>query len=105
MNPFIDVNALYRVKKDRVIAIWYFRLVSSYYVLTHHIQVYPISLPFIGYDAMGYEMSKPHLRAELEADLKRYEENLFVLLALIAYTCICILYHIQCKLLSVTKGL
>ncbi|XP_064601607.1 DNA topoisomerase 3-alpha-like [Liolophura sinensis] len=24
-----------------------------------------------GYDAMGYEMSKPHLRAELEADLKR----------------------------------
>ncbi|XP_078691459.1 DNA topoisomerase 3-alpha-like isoform X1 [Branchiostoma floridae x Branchiostoma belcheri] len=23
-----------------------------------------------GYDAMGYEMSKPHLRAELEADLK-----------------------------------
>ena len=27
---------------------------------------------FVGYDAMGYEMSKPHLRAELEADLKRY---------------------------------
>ena len=25
----------------------------------------------IGYDAMGYEMSKPHLRAELEADLKK----------------------------------
>ncbi|KAK2150363.1 hypothetical protein NP493_2796g00000 [Ridgeia piscesae] len=24
-----------------------------------------------GYDAMGFEMSKPHLRAELEADLKR----------------------------------
>lgn len=24
-----------------------------------------------GYDAMGYEMSKPHLRAELEADLKK----------------------------------
>lgn len=23
-----------------------------------------------GYDAMGFEMSKPHLRAELEADLK-----------------------------------
>ena len=24
-----------------------------------------------GYDSMGYELSKPHLRAELEADLKR----------------------------------
>jgi DNA topoisomerase-3 len=24
-----------------------------------------------GYDAMGFEMSKPHLRSELEADLKR----------------------------------
>jgi len=24
-----------------------------------------------GYDAMGFAMSKPHLRAELEADLKR----------------------------------
>lgn len=63
-------------------------------MLTHHIQVYPtcISLPLIGYDAMGYEMSKPHLRSELEADLKRYEENLFVLLALIADTCTCTLY-------------
>ncbi|KAL4241091.1 DNA topoisomerase 3-alpha [Mactra antiquata] len=28
-----------------------------------------------GYDAMGYEMSKPHLRAELEADLKRICEG------------------------------
>ena len=28
-----------------------------------------------GYDAMGFEMSKPHLRAELEADLKRWEED------------------------------
>lgn len=26
----------------------------------------------VGYDAMGYEMSKPHLRAELEADLREY---------------------------------
>jgi len=25
----------------------------------------------VGYDAMGFEMSKPYLRAELEADLKR----------------------------------
>ena len=25
-----------------------------------------------GYDAMGFEMSKPHLRAELEAELQRY---------------------------------
>lgn len=25
-----------------------------------------------GYDSMGFAMSKPHLRAELEADLKRY---------------------------------
>ena len=25
-----------------------------------------------GYDNMGYELSKPNLRAELEADLKRY---------------------------------
>lgn len=24
-----------------------------------------------GYDNMGFEMSKPHLRAELEADLKK----------------------------------
>ena len=24
-----------------------------------------------GYDAMGFHMSKPHLRAELESDLKR----------------------------------
>ncbi|XP_060606708.1 DNA topoisomerase 3-alpha-like isoform X2 [Ruditapes philippinarum] len=28
-----------------------------------------------GYDAMGYEMSKPHLRAELEADLKKICEG------------------------------
>ncbi|XP_034311164.2 DNA topoisomerase 3-alpha isoform X1 [Magallana gigas] len=28
-----------------------------------------------GYDAMGYEMSKPHLRSELEADLKRICEG------------------------------
>ncbi|XP_013416438.1 DNA topoisomerase 3-alpha-like [Lingula anatina] len=28
-----------------------------------------------GYDSMGYEMSKPHLRAELEADLKRICEG------------------------------
>ncbi|XP_033734544.1 DNA topoisomerase 3-alpha-like isoform X2 [Pecten maximus] len=28
-----------------------------------------------GYDAMGYEMSKPHLRAELEADLTRICEG------------------------------
>ena len=28
-----------------------------------------------GYDAMGFEMSKPHLRAELEADLKRICEG------------------------------
>lgn len=27
---------------------------------------------FIGYDVMGFHMSKPHLRAELEADLKKY---------------------------------
>lgn len=26
---------------------------------------------YAGYDSMGYELSKPHLRAELEADLKR----------------------------------
>lgn len=26
----------------------------------------------IGYDSMGYELSKPKLRAELELDLKRY---------------------------------
>lgn len=25
-----------------------------------------------GYDSMGFAMSKPYLRAELEADLKRY---------------------------------
>ena len=25
----------------------------------------------LGYDSMGYELSKPMLRAELEADLKR----------------------------------
>ncbi len=25
-----------------------------------------------GYDSMGFEMSKPYLRAELENDLKRY---------------------------------
>lgn len=29
-----------------------------------------------GYDMMGYEMSKPHLRSELEADLKRICEGL-----------------------------
>lgn len=28
------------------------------------------ALPLAGYDSMGYEMSKPDLRAELEADLK-----------------------------------
>lgn len=28
-----------------------------------------------GYDNMGYPMSKPHLRAELEADLKRICEG------------------------------
>ena len=27
---------------------------------------------------MGYEMSKPHLRAELEADLKAYVELILV---------------------------
>lgn len=43
---------------------------------------------------MGYEMSKPHLRSELEADLKRYEENLFVLLALIADTCTLYMYTV-----------
>ncbi|KAK3091602.1 hypothetical protein FSP39_021083 [Pinctada imbricata] len=32
-----------------------------------------------GYDAMGYEMSKPHLRAELEADLKRYLSHIYTL--------------------------
>lgn len=26
-----------------------------------------------GYDNMGFNMSKPYLRAELEADLKRYK--------------------------------
>lgn len=29
----------------------------------------------VGYNAMGYEMSKPHLRAELEADLKLVSEG------------------------------
>ncbi|CAG2214300.1 TOP3 [Mytilus edulis] len=29
-----------------------------------------------GYDSMGYQMSKPNLRAELEADLKRYMQNI-----------------------------
>ncbi len=29
-----------------------------------------------GYDSMGFEMSKPNLRAELEADLKRLLEVL-----------------------------
>lgn len=53
----------------------YFSL-DSHKVLIHF--MYPISWPFTGYDAMGYEMSKPHLRSELEADLKRYEENLLV---------------------------
>ena len=28
-------------------------------------------LVFAGYDSMGFEMSKPHLRSELEADLQR----------------------------------
>jgi len=27
----------------------------------------------LGYDSMGYELSKPQLRAELEADLKRWD--------------------------------
>lgn len=26
----------------------------------------------VGYDSMGYELSKPKLRAELEADLRRF---------------------------------
>ena len=29
------------------------------------------SFLYTGYDSMGYELSKPMLRAELEADLKR----------------------------------
>lgn len=29
----------------------------------------------VGYNAMGYEMSKPNLRAELEADLKLVSEG------------------------------
>ena len=29
------------------------------------------SFPPSGYDSMGFALSKPHLRAELEADLKR----------------------------------
>ena len=27
---------------------------------------------FIGYDSMGFDLSKPRLRAEMESDLKRY---------------------------------
>ena len=27
---------------------------------------------YLGYDSMGYELSKPKLRAELEADLSRF---------------------------------
>ena len=30
-----------------------------------------------GYDAMGFHMSKPHLRSELEADLQRYVYIIF----------------------------
>jgi len=32
-----------------------------------------------GYDAMGYAMSKPYLRAELEADLRKLVTQSFVL--------------------------
>jgi hypothetical protein len=32
-----------------------------------------------GYDNMGFNMSKPYLRAELEADLKRYDKALYFL--------------------------
>ena len=31
----------------------------------------------LGYDAIGYGMSKPNLRAELEADLKEYGQFCF----------------------------
>ena len=31
-----------------------------------------LSICVLGYDAMGYELSKPNLRAEMEADLVRY---------------------------------
>lgn len=36
-----------------------------------------------GYDTMGFAMSKPHLRAELEADLKRYLYDLTTLFMLV----------------------
>ena len=35
-----------------------------------HLWAVPLSI--LGYDAMGYALSKPKLRAELEADLKRW---------------------------------
>lgn len=41
---------------------------------------------------MGYEMLKFYLRFELEVDLKRYEENLFVFLVLIVDICILYMY-------------
>ena len=31
-----------------------------------------VDLYLLGYDAMGYELSKPNLRAEMEADLVRH---------------------------------
>lgn len=35
----------------------------------------PVAIVRPGYNSMGYEMSKPNLRAELEADLKLVSEG------------------------------
>lgn len=42
---------------------------------------------FIGYDSMGYQLSKPKLRAELEADLKRCFNTCFHFSLLFDYYC------------------
>lgn len=50
---------------------------------------------------MGYEMLKFYLRFELEVDLKRYEENLFVFLVLIVDICILYIVYVYCIIFSV----
>lgn len=48
---------------------------SPWCSVRHFTVTYHITCVCSGYNSMGYEMSKPNLRAELEADLKLVSEG------------------------------
>lgn len=64
----VGTDATHAEHIDKIKSRRYVGMEDSIYFVPGHLGIGLVD----GYDSMGFQMSKPHLRAELEADLKRW---------------------------------